>query len=77
MRSLVASFASTGSEGFVSADGRTTFGLLFTPTNGSPAQDPSVSPTQVQRAIAAHLPPGSQVAVTGIGPAMPEGLRPS
>jgi len=66
--SRVASFASTGSGAFVSADGRTTFGLMFTPTNGNPAQDPSVPPGQVQRALAAHLPPGSQVAVTGIGP---------
>jgi putative drug exporter of the RND superfamily len=68
LASLVVSFASTGSEGFVSADGRTTFGLLFTPTNGNPAQDPDVSLARVQRAIAAHLPPGSQVAMTGIGP---------
>jgi len=67
-RSLVVSFASTGSAGFVSADGRTTFGLLFSPTNGNPAQDPDVSQAQVQQTIAAHLPPGSQVAVTGIGP---------
>ena len=67
-RSRVVSFASTGDDGFVSADGRTTFGLVFTPTNGNQAQDPAVSLAQMQRAISARLPPGSQVLVTGIGP---------
>jgi RND superfamily putative drug exporter len=67
-RSRVVSYASTGNDGFVSADGRTTFGLLFTPTNGNPAQDPKVEPGPLAQAIGARLPPGSQVAVTGIGP---------
>ena len=67
-RSRVVSYASTGNDGFVSADGRTTFGLLFTPTNGDPAQDPKIEPGPLAQAIGAQLPPGSQVAVTGIGP---------
>jgi putative drug exporter of the RND superfamily len=64
--SRVVSYASTGDAGYVSADGRTTFGLVFTPTNGNPAQDPAVAPGQIQRAILPHVPPGSRVAVTGI-----------
>ena len=34
--SRVVSYASTGDRGFVSADGRTTFGLIFTPSRGNP-----------------------------------------
>ena len=67
-RSLVVSYASTGSRAFVSADGRTTFGLVFTPSNGNPAQDPPDNLGQLQQAVAAQLPPGSDVQVTGIGP---------
>ena len=67
-RSLVVSYASTGSRAFVSADGRTTFGLVFTPTNGNPAQDPPASLAGLQQTVAAHLPPGSVVRVTGISP---------
>jgi putative drug exporter of the RND superfamily len=66
--SRVVSYATTADRGFVSADGRTTFGLVFTPTNGNPAQDPPASLGRLQQSIAAHLPPGSEVRVTGIGP---------
>jgi RND superfamily putative drug exporter len=66
--SRVVSYASTGNPGFVSADGRTTFGLLFTPTNGNPRQDPVIPLAQVRAAMAGHLPAGSQVQVTGLGP---------
>lgn len=41
--SRVVSYASTGNLGFVSANGRTTFGLVFTPTNGNARQDPGSS----------------------------------
>ena len=36
--------------------GRTTFGLIFTPTNGNPAQDPVVSTAAIRAALLAHLP---------------------
>src|SRR5262245_48671040 len=64
----VVSFASTGNPGFVSADGRTTFGLVFTPTNGNPLQDPHVSVAAIRAALLHSLPPGAQVEVTGIAP---------
>ena len=66
--SRVASYASTGDRGFVSADGRTTFGLVFTLTNGNQQQDPHISSAQLRQELLAHLPPGTQVQVTGIGP---------
>jgi putative drug exporter of the RND superfamily len=65
--SRVASYASTGDRGFVSADGRTTFGLVFTPTNGNQQQDPHIAPAQLQQELLARLPSGSQVRLTGIG----------
>jgi RND superfamily putative drug exporter len=66
--SRVVSFANTGDPKFASADGRTTFGLIFTPTFGDPQRDPIVPPAAIQRALLAHLPPGTQVSVTGITP---------
>ncbi|MGO8956642.1 MAG: MMPL family transporter [Streptosporangiaceae bacterium] len=66
--SRVVSYPSTGDPGFVSADGRTTFGLVFTPTNGNTRQDPVIPLTQIRAVMLAHLPPGSQVQVTGLGP---------
>jgi len=67
-QSRVVSYASTGDAGFVSADGRTTFGLVFTPTNGNPLQDPVVAPARVRALLLQYLPRGSQVEVTGISP---------
>jgi RND superfamily putative drug exporter len=64
----VVSYASTGDRGFVSADGRTTFGLIFTPSKGKQAQLPLVQPAAVQAVLLRYLPPGSQVRVTGLGP---------
>jgi RND superfamily putative drug exporter len=74
--SRLASFVSTGDRGFVSADGRTTFGLLYAPTNGNQQQDPRVALPQLRLALLAHLPPGSQVQVTGIGPLTTAGAAP-
>ncbi len=64
----VVSYVSTGNRGFVSADGRTTFALVFTPTNGNPQQDPVIPAVTVSRALASHLPRGTQAEVTGITP---------
>ncbi len=66
--SRVVSYPSTGNPGFVSADGRTTFGLIFTPTNGNVRQDPVIPLAQVRAVMLSHLPAGSQVQVTGLGP---------
>src|SRR5271166_2898659 len=66
--SRVVSFASTGARGFVSADGRTTFGLIFTPHSKSQTAPPLVQPAAVQAAMLHHLPAGSQVRVTGLAP---------
>jgi putative drug exporter of the RND superfamily len=74
--SRIASFASTGDRGFVSADGRTTFGLVYTPTNGNPQQDPHIALPQLRQALLAHLPAGTQVQVTGIGPLTTAGGAP-
>ncbi len=62
------SYATSGDRGFASATGRTTFGLVFTPTNGNPLADPHISPDQISRALLSHLPAGTQVRVTGIAP---------
>jgi RND superfamily putative drug exporter len=64
----VASYASVPSPSLVSADGRTTFGLIFTPANGDPAHNPAISPTRIQRTLLARLPAGARVQVTGITP---------
>jgi putative drug exporter of the RND superfamily len=66
--SRVVSFATTGLRGFVSADGRTTFGLIFTPGNSVPAAIPAVQPAAVQATMLRYLPPGSHIRVTGLGP---------
>ncbi|HEY2316649.1 MAG TPA: MMPL family transporter [Streptosporangiaceae bacterium] len=66
--SRVVSYASTGDRGFVSADGRTTFGLIFTPSKGKQAQLTLVQPAAVQAVMLRYLPSGSQVRVTGLGP---------
>ncbi len=66
--SRVVSFASTGSSGFVSADGRTTFGLIFTPATNTRVPGPVVQPAAVAAAMVHYLPAGSQVRVTGVGP---------
>ena len=60
----VADYASTGDRAFLGLDGRTTYGLVFTPYTGelSPA---SLGP-QVTAAMTPLLPPGSTVAVTGM-----------
>lgn len=64
--SRAVSFASTGDRAFVGGNGRTTFGLVFTPTNGNFATDPKISTEQIRQAVLVHLPAGSQVQVTGI-----------
>ncbi|HTZ25772.1 MAG TPA: MMPL family transporter [Streptosporangiaceae bacterium] len=66
--SRVASYANTASRSFVAADGRTTYGLIFTPTNGNPLDDPAISIARLREALLAHLPAGTQVQVTGISP---------
>ena len=66
--SRVVSFASTGNSGFVSADGRTTFGLIFTPASSTQLPAPVVQPAAVQAAMLHYLPAGSQVRVTGLAP---------
>jgi RND superfamily putative drug exporter len=66
--SRVVSYASTGDRGFVSVDGRTTFGLIFTPSTGKQAQLTLVQPGTVQAVMTRYLPPGSQVRVTGLAP---------
>ena len=60
----VADYASTGDRAFLGRDGRTTYGLVFTPYTGE-LSPPSLGP-QVAAAMAPRLPPGSTVAVTGM-----------
>ncbi|TDD13771.1 MMPL family transporter [Nonomuraea diastatica] len=66
------SYADTGDPRLVGADGRTTFGLVFpgTYSDGSPpggglGETPDESPIIVG-AMTPHLPPGTQVHVTGL-----------
>ena len=66
--SRVVSYATTGDRGFVSTDGRTTFGLIFTPSRGKQALLTLVQPAAVQAVMLHYLPPGSQVRVTGLAP---------
>ncbi|WP_327586774.1 MMPL family transporter [Nonomuraea sp. NBC_00507] len=68
----VVSFADTGDPRLVGADGRTTFGLVYpgTYSDGSPpggglGETPDESPIIVA-AMIPHLPPGTQVHVTGL-----------
>ena len=59
----VVDYASTGSQRFVTGDGRTTFALVFTaPTTGFSA--PDLSP-EISRAVTAALPPGWRFGLTG------------
>ena len=60
----VADYASTGDRGFVSSDGRTSYGLVFTPFAGE-LSPPSLGP-QITAAMTPALPAGSQVRVTGM-----------
>jgi putative drug exporter of the RND superfamily len=64
--SRVVSYASTGSRSFVAAGGRTTYGLVFTHTNGNPLDDPVISTARLRQALLVHLPAGTEVQVTGI-----------
>jgi putative drug exporter of the RND superfamily len=60
----VADYASTGDRAFLGREGRTTYGLVFTPYTGE-LSPPSLGP-QITAAMTPHLPPGSAVAVTGM-----------
>jgi RND superfamily putative drug exporter len=63
-RARIVDLAVTHDQRFVTRDGRTTFAVLFTPLEksfGAPKD-----PVQVQRAVAAALPAGSQVQLTGL-----------
>jgi putative drug exporter of the RND superfamily len=60
----VADYASTGDRAFLGRDGRTTYGLVFTPYTGE-LSPPSLGP-QVTAAMTPYLPAGSTVTVTGM-----------
>jgi putative drug exporter of the RND superfamily len=60
----VADYADTGDREFLGRDGRTTYGLVFTPYAGE-LSPPSLGP-QITAAMTPRLPPGSTVAVTGM-----------
>ena len=60
----VADYASTGDRAFLGRDGRTTYGLVFTPYTGE-LSPPSLGP-QITAVMTPRLPPGSTVAVTGM-----------
>ena len=60
----VADYASTGDRAFLGNDGRTSYGLVFTPDAGE-LSPPSLGP-QITAAMAPALPAGSRVRVTGI-----------
>jgi putative drug exporter of the RND superfamily len=60
----VADYASTGDRAFLGRDGRTSYGLVFTPYAGE-LSPPSLGP-QITAAMTPALPPGSTVAVTGM-----------
>ncbi|HEV8652015.1 MAG TPA: MMPL family transporter [Actinomycetes bacterium] len=61
-RLRVVSWASSGDRGFVSADGRTTFGLVFPPPSGPGG--PDLGPA-VSAAMRGALPPEATLRVTG------------
>jgi putative drug exporter of the RND superfamily len=63
-RLRVASYANTGDPRFVSADGRTTFALIFKPFRGELGVPLRLSPA-ITRALERELPRGTQVWVTG------------
>jgi RND superfamily putative drug exporter len=60
----VASYPGTGDRAFLGSDGRTSYGLVFTPFAGE-LQPPSLAP-QITAAMTPRLPPGSTVQVTGM-----------
>ncbi|GII78910.1 membrane protein [Sphaerisporangium rufum] len=71
-RARVVSYADTGDPRLVGADGRTTFGLVYpgtysegSPPGGGLGEIPDQSPVIVA-AMTPHLPPGTQVHVTGL-----------
>lgn len=61
----VASYASTGDRGFVSADGRTTFTLVFSPPAAGSHQPPAATEAVREVAAAAHV-AGARYLVTGL-----------
>jgi len=60
----VVDYSSTGDHAFLGRDGRTTYGLIFTPYSGE-LSPPSLGP-QITAAMTPRLPPRSTVAVTGM-----------
>jgi RND superfamily putative drug exporter len=62
-RLRVVSWSSSGDRGFVSADGRTTFGLVFAPPTGP--DGPDLGPA-VTKAMRGALPPAATLRVTGV-----------
>jgi RND superfamily putative drug exporter len=62
-RLRVVSWPSSGDRGFVSADGRTTFGLVFAPPTGP--DGPDLGPA-VTKAMRGALPPAATLRVTGV-----------
>ncbi|NUR62767.1 MAG: MMPL family transporter [Catenulispora sp.] len=67
----VVDYYTTGDRRFIGTDGRTMFALVFTPATGDQAKDGTVQ-TNLARALpaqlAAEMPAGSAVHVTGTGP---------
>jgi len=63
-RVRIVDLASTGDPSFLTHDGRTTYGLLFTPLERTLGE--AKAPQQVERALTAALPSGSQVQLTGL-----------
>jgi RND superfamily putative drug exporter len=62
-RSRVVSYASTGNHAFVSADGRTTFALVYAYTPAGSTAPPPLQP--IPRALATHRIAGARILVTG------------
>ncbi len=60
----IAAYPDTGDRGFLGSDGRTSYGLVFTPYAGE-LEPPSLAP-QITAAIAPALPAGSTIQVTGM-----------
>src|ERR1700693_4481422 len=63
-RSRIVDYTATGDPRFITADGRSTYAIVFTPLEksfGAPK-----APLQVQRAVARALPAGTQVGLTGL-----------
>lgn len=63
--SRLASYATTGDQAFVSRDGRTTFGLVYTPT-GFSISAPTASVTRVEAALRGVTIDGARFNVTGL-----------